>query len=67
MRDIIEGSTMENLTEYSDQELSNWVFNTECLYSARNDEAELMRIINSSFVYTDEQLQELKNDLAEEG
>lgn len=58
---------MENLTEYSDQELSIWVFNTEWLYNARSDEAEFMRIINSSFIYTDEQLQELKNDLAEEG
>ena len=58
---------MEDLTEYSDQELSNWVFNTECLYNARNDQAELMRIINSSFIYTAEQLQELKNDLQEEG
>ena len=66
MRDIIEGSTMENLTEYSDQELSNWVFNTECLYNARNDQAELMRIINSSFIFTNKQLEVLKSDLEEE-
>ena len=54
---------MENLTEYGEQELSNWVFNTECLYNARHDMAELMRIIDNSFIYTDEQLLELQNDI----
>ena len=58
---------MENLTEYGEQELSNWVFNTECLYNARNDTAELMRIIDNSFIYTDNQLLELQSDIAAEG
>ena len=57
---------MENLTEYGEQELSNWVFNTECLYYARNDTAELMRIIDNSFVYTDKQLLKLQSDIAAE-
>ena len=58
---------MENLTEYGEQELSNWVFNTECLYNARNDMDELMRIIDNSFIYTDKQLLELQSDIAAEG
>ena len=56
---------MENLTEYGEQELSNWVFNTECLYNARHDMAELMRIIDNSFIYTDKQLLELQSDIFE--
>ena len=58
---------MENLTEYGDQELSNWVFNTQCLYNARKDMAELMRIIDNSFIYTDKQLLKLQSDIAAEG
>lgn len=56
---------MENLTEYGEQELSNWVFNTECLYNARNDMTELMQMIDSSFIYTSAQLQTLQKDLKE--
>ena len=56
---------MENITEYGEQELSNWVFNTECLYNARNDMTELMRMIDSSFIYTSAQLQTLQKDLKE--
>lgn len=58
---------MENLTEYGEHELSSWVFNTEFLYNARNDMAELMRIIDNIFIYTDKQLFQLQSDIAEEG
>ena len=57
---------MENLTEYGEHELSNWVFNTECLYNARNDMAGLMQIIDNIFIYTDKQLLKVGSDIAAE-
>ena len=56
-----------DLTEYSDRELSLHVMNDEYLYSERGHKAYLMALINEQFKYTQEQLEELENDLADEG
>ena len=57
---------MNNITEYSDQELSLMVFNDESLYNARHSIGFIESIINELFIYTDEQLEVLEEDLKED-
>ena len=77
MHDIKEGYTMQayndtrldfrlDLTQYSDRELSLHVMNDEYFYNERGNKDYLMALINEQFEYTQEQLDELLNDLAEE-
>ena len=54
---------MRDLTQYSDQELSLHVFNDEYFYIERANRPYLMALINEEFIYTDEQMRELINDL----
>lgn len=56
----------EDLTRFSDSELSMRVFNDEVLYRARRNKNYLMDILNHTFIYTSEQLEELKVDLEED-
>jgi hypothetical protein len=53
----------QDLTGYSDSELSLIVFNDECLYRQRRRRASLVETLREFFIFTDEQLQELNNDL----
>lgn len=61
----------QDLREYSDQELSLWVFNDEGLYRMRRKillDCELNRpsILAEYFEYTEEQLEVLEQDLRED-
>lgn len=60
----------QNLREYSDNELSLVVFNDEYLYAIRHRRI-FMQTIEKYFLYTEEQLevlkQDLESDLIEEG
>ena len=54
---------MENLTIYTDQELSLRVFNEEYFYVERNNKDFLLALINEEFEYTPTQLDVLHQDL----
>lgn len=54
-----------DLREFSDLELSLLVFNDETLYQVRND-SKLYDLIDSKFLYTEQQLSVLKRDLRSE-
>lgn len=56
----------KDLREYGEQELSLIVFNDEGLYINRHSPEFIEAIIDEIFIYTDEQLKELKNDLLED-
>ena len=53
---------MQDLTQYSESELSMWVFNDEYLYNNRH-RMHLKSILDDLFIYTDEQWIELQADL----
>lgn len=55
----------QDLREYSDAELSLMVFNDEGLYRMRHRRG-LFEILDELFIYTDEQLETLKEDLEDE-
>jgi hypothetical protein len=55
----------QDLTEYSDSELSLLVFNDEGLYRMRKN-SQFLGLLNDLFIFTDEQLAELEKDLDEE-
>ncbi len=59
----------QDLTEYSNNELSLLVFNTEYLYRMRRNVRKLMQEIDEVYLYNDEQLtvllQDIKEDLGE--
>ena len=57
---------MEDLTHYSNNELSLRVFNIEPLYRIRSNQVELFSTLDELFTYTDEQHDELISDLAED-
>lgn len=52
----------QNITKYSDSELSLLVFNDEYLYTHRHSR-HFKHVIDELFIYTPEQWQELQNDL----
>ena len=54
---------MQDLTQYSDQELSLNVFNDEYFYIERENRPYLMALINEEFTYTADQMAELIQDL----
>ena len=58
-------SNKTDLTSYGSGELSMWVFNDEGLYRERHRRG-FIEVLSELFIYTDEQLEELENDLAEE-
>lgn len=56
---------MQDLTGYSDDELSLVVFNTEHLYEIRHS-SSLGSILGEDYLYTGTQLESLKRDLEED-
>lgn len=52
----------QDLTQYSDQELSLLVFNDEGLYRMRHN-SQFIGMLNDLFIFTDEQLEVLEQDL----
>ena len=61
-------TTKQDITHYSDQELSLLVLNTEHLYRQflRCEDEDDLRVLCEEFEYTGEQFEELMRDLAEE-
>lgn len=57
---------MIDLTQYSDDELSLHVFNTECLYTSRHDLPVLLEIVQDNFKYKQEQLDTLLQDILDD-
>ncbi len=57
---------MQNLTNYSDDELSLTVFNVESLYNIKHNREYLFRVLEESYTYTDEQREQLIVDLDED-
>ncbi len=58
-------NTREDLTHYSDDELSLRVFNDEYLYTMRNRRA-LFNILNEQFISTLGQMKVLIDDIAQD-
>lgn len=60
---------MQDLTQYSDDELSLVVFNTEDLYLLRHDIDLLLGVLNEAYLYTDIQkdilIQDIEQDYSE--
>jgi hypothetical protein len=59
-------SNKSNLKYYGDDELSNWVFNDECMYRMRHNISALRELLDETFLYTDDQWDVLVNDIAED-
>lgn len=57
--------TKQDLTNYSEIELSLLVFNDEGLYNMRH-KRNFLNTIDELFIYTDDQLEVLKQDLEED-
>ncbi|MBT7557634.1 hypothetical protein HN615_12005 [Candidatus Woesearchaeota archaeon] len=57
---------MNDITQYGENELSLHVFNDEYLYNARLNKSYLMALISEEFIYTDEQMDVLIQDLDDE-
>ena len=53
----------ENITNYSDNELSNLVYNIEYLYLSRHNITYLMELINDVYIYTENQKEILLHDI----
>ena len=58
--------TKQDLTQYSDDELSLQVFNDESLYNLRRWPETLDEAINNLFTFTNEQYQVLQTDLEDD-
>ena len=56
----------EDLTRYTNDELSLIVFNSELLHYHRHDDTWLIDYLDARYHYTTEQLDQLKLDLAED-
>ena len=56
---------MQDLTNYSQHEMSLRVFNEEDIYQIRHDE-DLLEILKGVFIWTDEQVKQLIVDLEED-
>ena len=57
---------MRDLTSYGDQELSLSVFNEEYFYVERSNRPFLIALVNEEFEYTEEQFDELMQDLGDD-
>lgn len=55
----------KDITKYSDNELSLWVFNDEALYSLRRS-INLKILLEQYFIFTDEQFEVLEQDLKDD-
>jgi hypothetical protein len=62
---LAQQTTKQNLTNYSDDELSLIVFNDASFYFNRHRHW-FIESLDEFFVYTDEQLEVLKQDIAED-
>lgn len=62
----LNGWIMQNLEDYSDQELSLQVFNDEGLYNIRHDTDLLFEVLDQSFVYNQDQKAVLLADLEDD-
>lgn len=58
--------TKTDLTQYSDNELSLLVFNDEGLYKIRHNKFLMAIALDTLFIYTDEQYDQLVVDLEED-
>lgn len=56
----------QDLTEFTERELSLWVFNDEGLYKLRKRRHLLFEVLEENFIFTDEQRRELETDLDED-
>jgi len=56
---------MEDITGYSNQELSLRVFNDEYLYSCRHS-TDLVSLLDYYYTYTSDQMSELNTDLSDD-
>ena len=56
----------QDLRDYGSGELSNWVFNDEGLYRSRHNLESLKELLDEIFLYTDDQYDELVEDLEAE-
>lgn len=56
----------QDITIHSDNELSLIVFNDEYLYKLRRNESVLVETLSEFFIFNDEQLETLKNDLQDD-
>jgi hypothetical protein len=57
---------MKDLTNYSDNELSLMVFNTEYFYVERHTPDFLFALCKEEFYFTAKQMEVLKQDLADD-
>ena len=57
---------MKNIQAYSDQELSLTVFNDFDYYRERHNTVFLMALIQENFIYSEGQMDVLKQDLADD-
>ena len=53
----------QDLTEYSEDELSLFVMNDECLYRMRREFLRSTNVLDDCFIYTSEQLDILREDI----
>ena len=63
---MADTNALQDITHYSDSELSDIVFNDESLYNMRHNVDGLMGHIQESFLFNDDQRQELIQDLKDE-
>jgi len=54
---------MENLTQFTDEELSLRVFNDEYFYIERGNKPYLLALVAEEFIYTSKQMEVLTTDL----
>lgn len=57
---------MEDLTQFTDQELSLHVSNDEYLYIERCNRDYLLALVDEEFIYTQEQMKVLMQDLKDD-
>jgi len=57
---------MQDLRDYSDQELSLLVFNDEYLYTLRANFLALHQAVNELFLFTDEQYDVMAQDVEDD-
>lgn len=56
----------QNITMYTENELSLLIFNDECLYKMRRQILRNPSLLDDIFIYTNEQLEIALNDLIED-
>lgn len=56
----------QNITMYTENELSLQIFNDECLYKMRRQILRNPSLLDDIFIYTNEQLKIALNDLTED-